>query len=294
MRVYGVNLGRSGAPGAAGLGAHECLLHPAASRRAPGPSPRAPDTVVSPSDGPLEELGYADADQLAAGQAVPLPARGSSWRWMTAEAGPFSGGATATIYLAPHDYHRVHMPLGGRVTGMVYVPGRRWAVNRRTVRTVPGLFAANERVILWCETRAGRFAVVLVGALNVASISLAWCGEVPAGRPGRPDRATRQRSATADSRRRPARPVQSGLHGRDRRGARPDATGTAAAGRRACPHGHPAGPGGLSPDPDRPLSWRPSASLVTLRRRAHSCSAPGLLCRPRTSRSRNPRPRAHP
>ncbi|MDP2324123.1 MAG: phosphatidylserine decarboxylase, partial [Gammaproteobacteria bacterium] len=59
------------------------------------------------------------------------------------------------------------------------VPGRRWAVNRRTVRTVPGLFAANERVIVWCESGAGRFAVVLVGALNVASISLDFSGEVP-------------------------------------------------------------------------------------------------------------------
>ncbi len=135
-------------------------------------------TVVCPSDGLLEELGYAEADQLL--QAKRFRYRISDFLALNAaEAGLFSGGATATIYLAPHDYHRVHMPLGGRVTEMVYVPGRRWAVNRRTVRTVPGLFAANERVILWCENSAGRFAVVLVGALNVASISLAWSGDVP-------------------------------------------------------------------------------------------------------------------
>lgn len=139
-------------------------------------------TVVSPSDGLLEELGYAEADQLV--QAKRFRYRIADFLALDAtETGRFSGGATTTIYLAPHDYHRVHMPLGGRVTGMVYVPGRRWAVNRRTVRTVPGLFAANERVILWCENAAGRFAVVLVGALNVASISLAWSGDVPpAGR----------------------------------------------------------------------------------------------------------------
>ncbi len=137
-------------------------------------------TVVSPSDGLLEELGYAEADQLL--QAKRFRYRICDFLALDpAEAGPFTGGATATIYLAPHDYHRVHMPLGGRVTEMVYVPGRRWAVNRRTVRTVPGLFAANERVILWCENSAGRFAVVLVGALNVASISLAWSGDVPSG-----------------------------------------------------------------------------------------------------------------
>jgi phosphatidylserine decarboxylase len=123
-------------------------------------------------------VGYAGAGQLL--QAKRFHYRIADFLALApAEAEPFSGGATATIYLAPHDYHRVHLPLAGRVTGTVYVPGRRWAVNRRTVRTVPGLFAANERVIVWCRNDTGRFAVVLVGALNVASISLAWSGEVP-------------------------------------------------------------------------------------------------------------------
>ncbi len=148
-------------------------LRPGARPVAPGPR-----TVVSPSDGTLEHAGYAEAAQLV--QAKRFRYRIADFLALEpGEAEPFSGGATATIYLAPHDYHRVHLPLAGRVTGTVYVPGRRWAVNRRTVRTVPGLFAANERVIVWCENGAGRFAVVLVGALNVASISLAWSGEVP-------------------------------------------------------------------------------------------------------------------
>jgi len=135
-------------------------------------------TVVSPSDGLLEQIAYAEAEDLV--QAKRFRYRIADFLALdTALARPFYGGATATIYLAPRDYHRVHMPLSGRVTGMTYVPGRRWAVNRRTVRTVPGLFAANERVIVWCENGAGRFAVVLVGALNVASISLAWTGDVP-------------------------------------------------------------------------------------------------------------------
>jgi phosphatidylserine decarboxylase len=146
----------------------------------PGARPIAPGegTVVSPSDGLLEQVAYAEAEKLV--QAKRFRYRIADLLAVdAAEAGPFHGGATATIYLAPRDYHRVHMPLGGRVTGTTYVPGRRWAVNRRTVRTVPGLFAANERVIVWCENNAGRFAVVLVGALNVASISLAWAGEIP-------------------------------------------------------------------------------------------------------------------
>ncbi|MCL4791917.1 MAG: phosphatidylserine decarboxylase [Gammaproteobacteria bacterium] len=139
------------------------------------------DTVVSPADGMIEELGYAAGSNLV--QAKRFRYRLADFLATDdAAVTRFHDGATLTIYLAPHNYHRVHMPLAGQVREMVYVPGRRWAVNRRTARTVPGLFAANERVILWCENPAGRFAVVLVGAMNVASISLAWTGEVTPGR----------------------------------------------------------------------------------------------------------------
>ncbi|MEZ5566219.1 MAG: archaetidylserine decarboxylase [Gammaproteobacteria bacterium] len=149
----------------------------------PGVRPVAPGntTVVCPCDGMLEDLGYASGQMLL--QAKRFRYRLADLLAMDeTEALPFHGGGTATIYLAPQDYHRVHMPLSARVTDTVYVPGRRWAVNRRTVRAVNGLFAANERVIVWCESDSGRFAVVLVGALNVASISLAWCGEIPSGK----------------------------------------------------------------------------------------------------------------
>jgi phosphatidylserine decarboxylase len=132
---------------------------------------------VSPADGRIEELGYANGDQLI--QAKRFRYRLADFLATDdAAVTRFHDGATLTIYLAPHNYHRVHMPLPGQVREVVHVPGRRWAVNQRTARAVPGLFAANERVILWCENPAGRFAVVLVGAMNVASISLAWTGEI--------------------------------------------------------------------------------------------------------------------
>ena len=138
-------------------------------------------TVVSPADGTIEELGYATGDHLV--QAKRFHYRLADFLATDdAAVARFHDGAALTIYLAPHNYHRVHMPLAGQIREMVYVPGRRWAVNRRTARAVPGLCAANERVILWCENPAGRFAVVLVGAMNVASISLAWTGEVAPGK----------------------------------------------------------------------------------------------------------------
>jgi phosphatidylserine decarboxylase len=38
-------------------------------------------------------------------------------------------------------------------------------------------------LILWFDTPVGSMAVVLVGALNVASLATPWLGEIPSGRP---------------------------------------------------------------------------------------------------------------
>ncbi len=87
-------------------------------------------------------------------------------------------GAFATIYLAPHDYHRVHSPIDGEIVAAHYVPGDLFSVNAATVRYVAGLFTRNERLILHFDTAQGPAAVILVGALNVGSISTPWSGEV--------------------------------------------------------------------------------------------------------------------
>lgn len=177
VRLYGIDLSEVERPEPAAW-PHLNAFFTRPLKAGARPIAAGPGTVVSPSDGALEYAGYITAGQLL--QAKRFRYRVADLLALDEpDAARFDGGATATIYLAPRDYHRVHMPLEGRITGSVYVPGRRWAVNRRTVRTVPGLFAANERVIVWCENDAGRFAVVLVGALNVSSISLAWLGEVP-------------------------------------------------------------------------------------------------------------------
>jgi len=101
-----------------------------------------------------------------------------------ARAAPFEGGASATLYLSPCDYHRVHMPVDGEVVEMVHVPGRLFSVNPPTTRTVDRLFARNERVVFIMDTVAGRVAYVMVGALFVSSVETVWAGEVtpPMGR----------------------------------------------------------------------------------------------------------------
>ncbi len=99
---------------------------------------------------------------------------------------PYEGGKFTTIYLSPSDYHRIHMPMTGKLKRMSYVPGKLFSVNPATTRHVPGLFARNERVVCTFDTNAGEMSLVLVGATIVASIETIWAGVItpPAG--GRP------------------------------------------------------------------------------------------------------------
>ncbi len=73
-----------------------------------------------------------------------------------------------TVYLAPHNYHRVHAPFSGGVTRITHRPGELWPVNNAFVRRVPRLFARNERLVFELNLeRGGRAFVVMVGAFNV-------------------------------------------------------------------------------------------------------------------------------
>lgn len=90
----------------------------------------------------------------------------------------FEDGDFATIYLAPSDYHRLHMPVAGTLTDMVYVPGDAFSVNPLTAENVPNLFARNERVVAVFDTELGPMAMILVGATIVRSIETVWAGEV--------------------------------------------------------------------------------------------------------------------
>lgn len=94
------------------------------------------------------------------------------------DAHTFKNGEFATIYLAPKDYHRIHMPCDGVLRKMIYVPGDLFSVNPLTAANVPNLFARNERVVAIFDGEFGKFAMVLVGATIVASIGTVWAGTV--------------------------------------------------------------------------------------------------------------------
>lgn len=145
--------------------------------------PAIDDAVASPVDGTVSQAGAIDDATIfqAKGHAYDLVDLLGGSR---AEAAPFRDGTFTNLYLSPRDYHRIHMPLDGRLRRMVYVPGRLFAVNPPAVRTVPGLFARNERVVLTFDGATGPFALVLVGAFCVGSIETVWHGEItpPHGR----------------------------------------------------------------------------------------------------------------
>ncbi len=141
------------------------------------PGDPAPRAVLCPVDGSVSQAGTV-ADGLL------LQAKGLQYGAAEllggdeALAAEFEGGGFATLYLAPHDYHRIHMPFAGSLRLARFVPGDLFSVNVATAAAVPGLFARNERVACVFDTTAGPMAVVLVGALFVGSMSLAWEGVV--------------------------------------------------------------------------------------------------------------------
>lgn len=153
----------------------------------PGARPlaREADAVVSPVDGVVYAAGHTRRDRF-------VEAKG---RHYTVDdllggdgtlAARFYDGPYLAAYLAPKDYHRVHMPLEGKLRLMRYVPGRLFSVNQATTGAIPGLFAVNERLVTVFDTQAGPMAVVLVGAMLVSAIETVWSeGIIGAGRGNR-------------------------------------------------------------------------------------------------------------
>ncbi|MCX6127574.1 MAG: archaetidylserine decarboxylase [Proteobacteria bacterium] len=137
-------------------------------RLKPGARPIEAD-LCSPADGILSVAGVTTANQQhqAKGLSYSLaelmfddeipPAINLAW--------------SATIYLAPHNYHRVHSPIDAQLKHLRYVPGELWPVNKPSVRWTPQLFVRNERLVFDLETPDGHLYLAMVGALNVGRIA---------------------------------------------------------------------------------------------------------------------------
>lgn len=142
-----------------------------------GARPISSAPFVCPVDAAISQFGPIEHDQI-------FQAKGHSYSSRALLGGDqqlahrFDHGHFATLYLAPKDYHRIHMPCDGTLTRMIYVPGELFSVNPLTARHVPGLFARNERVVCIFECAQGPMALVLVGATIVGSMATVWHGVV--------------------------------------------------------------------------------------------------------------------
>ena len=138
----------------------------------------APGALVSPVDGTVSQIGRTEGSTLVQAKGLSYTLESLLDEAVPTWAAAFRGGAFATLYLAPHNYHRIHMPLAGALQAAWYVPGQLFSVNATTASQVPGLFARNERVVCVFAEGTLSFALVLVGALFVGSMSTVWHGDV--------------------------------------------------------------------------------------------------------------------
>ncbi|RKF14518.1 phosphatidylserine decarboxylase [Alginatibacterium sediminis] len=135
------------------------------------------DSLCHPVDGTVSQLGPIKDGRIFQAKGFDFSAQELLGGNATL-AKEFDKGDFATIYLAPSDYHRIHMPVTGELRTMIYVPGDLFSVNPLTAQNVPNLFARNERVVAIFDTEHGPMAMVLVGATIVASIETVWAGTV--------------------------------------------------------------------------------------------------------------------
>lgn len=135
-----------------------------------------PDALICPADGMISQLGQINKDQI-------LQAKGKSYEvgqlLADYELGKaMQDGSFVTVYLAPTNYHRVHMPFDGKLVETIYVPGQLFSVNNETAENITDLFARNERCVCVFDTEFGKACVVLVGAMIVAGIETVATGKI--------------------------------------------------------------------------------------------------------------------
>ena len=134
------------------------------------------DLVVCPADGAISQAGAVTEGRIV--QAKGMDYSAGELLGDSELAKTFANGSFATVYLSPRDYHRLHMPISGKLIRTLHVPGRLFSVATWTAESIPRLFARNERLVCIFETEHGLVALVLVGAIFVSSIDTVWGGTV--------------------------------------------------------------------------------------------------------------------
>lgn len=136
------------------------------------PVDRSAGCVISPVDARIDQYGDITDTAIIQAKGIDYSVRdlipSDTWR-------KFLWGTFMTLYLSPGDYHRIHSPVTGAISGYINVPGTLYTVQEWMVNGLRNLFIKNERLISYIESPAGTVGVCKVGALNVGRISLSYC-----------------------------------------------------------------------------------------------------------------------
>ena len=136
----------------------------------PGSHPVDPsgESLCCPVDATLRHVQPVTAGQLCQVKGVSYSL--AQLLGSEEEARCFEDGKEINLYLSPRDYHHVHAPIEGEIISARYISGRLWPVNDWSLRRVRNLFAVNERLVVFMRRGDARFALVMVGALNVGDL----------------------------------------------------------------------------------------------------------------------------
>jgi phosphatidylserine decarboxylase len=131
-----------------------------------------PGGINSPVDGLLIAEGRVKEGSLL--QAKGLEYRLGELLDGDPLASEFSLARYATLYLAPKDYHRIHVPLTGACVAVGRVEGELWPVNAASTASTPRLYVRNRRAY-WIargarEAEGLAVAVVMVAATHVGGV----------------------------------------------------------------------------------------------------------------------------
>ncbi|UDG79680.1 archaetidylserine decarboxylase [Candidatus Steffania adelgidicola] len=183
IRIYKVDMKEAQQPNISAYSTfNEFFIRPL--RNNARPIHNDPNVLVLPADGTILQLGSIQGEQVFQAKAhyYSLEALLAGNESMIAS---FRNGSFVTTYLAPHDYHRIHMPCNGVLREMMYVPGKLFSVNPLSSASIPNLLTRNKRVICLFDTNFGPMAQILVGATIIGNIETVWGGALPSSQGGK-------------------------------------------------------------------------------------------------------------
>lgn len=128
------------------------------------------DTVISPVDGILEDVGIIDEKSIMTvkGKLYSIEEMLGNKEWSKR----YKGGHYLIIYLSPAHYHRIHSPATAQIVRQYKLGSKSYPVNRLGLKYGEQTLAKNFRIITELNNKDTRFAMVKVGAMFINSIEI--------------------------------------------------------------------------------------------------------------------------